>query len=213
MGARLVRILLVDPQAMTRAGVRSLLGGMGEVEIVAESGDVVEALQLLERLQPDLLISELDEPGFAGLELIRKAAAGVDRLRVLALTAQEGQAAVEAALRSGATGFVSKNSTPSELVKAVHALRTGRSYLSPAVTEHVVSALSAPGRETRCITKREREVLQLVAEGLSTKEIAVRIGISPRTVESHRASLMAKVGTHKACELVRIAIRDGFVDP
>jgi DNA-binding NarL/FixJ family response regulator len=197
---------------MVRAGVQALLERVAEIEVVGATGDVLEAIQMVERLEADVLSTELDLPGFAGLQLIRKLAGRVPRPRILALTSQESQPAVEAALRSGASAFVSKNSPPKELLDAIHALRMGRGFLSPTVTEHVVSALSSPVDDAPNLTKRELEVLQLVSEGLTSKEIAVRIGVSPRTVDTHRASLMAKLGVRKASELVRVAIRDGLVN-
>jgi len=209
-------VLLADHHAVVREAIRLLLEQRDDLRVVGEARDAAEAVELSARLQPDLLLAEQGLPGMPAGDTIRKALeAGASR--VLILSVHDSRPAMEEALRAGAAGYVVKTATSGELLEAVDQVREGRSYLSPSVAHHLVSAISSPGDAgsggAASLTGRERQVVQLIAEGLSSKEIAASLGVSHKTVESHRASVMEKLDIHKASMLVRFAIREGFVTP
>jgi DNA-binding NarL/FixJ family response regulator len=210
------RILLADDHDMVREALRRVIESRGDLEVVAEARDAREAVALARELEPDVAVIDLWMPGVAGEEAIRQIAGHCPKTRVLALSMHEDWARVRAALQAGASGYVVKSAASRELLDAIEALRAGRSFLSPAVAHHVVDAVGGeepPKSPLALLTEREREVLVLIVEGLSSKEIASRLGHAPKTAEAHRASLMRKLGVHKTSSLVRIAIRDGLVVP
>lgn len=212
----MTRVLLADDHDMVREALCRVIDGQDDIQIVAAARDGQEAVALAEKHEPDVAAIDLSMPGLSGEEAIRRIVAQRPETRVLALSMHEDWARVRSALQAGATGYVVKSAAFRELIAAIHALRAGRAYLSPAVAHHVVYAFGKPeprpsGLEQ--LTGREREVLVLIAEGLSSKEIAARLGHATKTAEGHRASLMRKLGVHKTSSLVRIAIRDGLVVP
>lgn len=208
-------ILLVDEHRMFRDGLRCLLEDHGDLQVVAEAGDGREAVRVACEKRPDLVLIELHLPRLSGLEAIRYIRKESPATRCIVVSTHGGQGQVKEALLAGATGYVPKSSPARELVDAIESVRSGRPYLAPSVAEHVVKAITSmqPGFEGDAaeLSGREREVLQLIAEGLSTREIAKELGISVKTVQTHRANLMQKTGVHKASSLVRYAIREGFV--
>ena len=208
-------ILLVDEQRMVREGLRCILESHRGFQVVAEVGDGREAVRAAGEKKPDVVLIELHLPRLSGLEAIRYIRKENDAVRCIVVSAHGGQGQVKEALLAGATGYVPKSSPSKELVDAIESVRSGRPYLAPTVAEHVVKAITSmqPGfaGDKADLTCREREVLQLITEGLSTKEIATDLGISVKTVQTHRASLMHKTGIHKASSLVRYAIREGLV--
>jgi DNA-binding NarL/FixJ family response regulator len=210
------RILLADDHDMVREALRRVIDGSGTVRVVAEARDGREAVQLSLEHRPAVAVIDLWMPGLSGEEAIRQIVESGCATKVLALSMHEDWARVRSALQAGALGYVVKSAASSELLEAIQALLAGRSYLSPAVAHHLVDAVGH-GQPTRSLlaqlTEREREVLALIAEGLSSKEIAAQLGHSPKTAETHRASLMRKLGVHKTSSLVRIAIREGLVVP
>ena len=211
-----VRVLLVDHFVMFRDAVCALLDRSGGYEIVATVDDGRLALELIREKQPDLVITETQLPRLSGIDLVRRAKQEGSSARFLFLTQKDGVRDVEEAFESGASGYVCKSDPASELISALEAVRAGRTHVSPSVTEHLVK-LAVGGGSGSCqqpgLTDREREILQLVAEGMSSKEIGQVLHVSKRTVDTHRANLMEKLGIHKVSGLVRYAIREGLLSP
>jgi DNA-binding NarL/FixJ family response regulator len=210
------RVLIADDHELVREGLRRVIEAGGDLTVVAEAKDGREAVALAREHHPDVAVIDLRMPGVSGEEATRRITRRERHTKVLVLSAHEEWDRVRSALEAGALGYVVKSAAASELVDAIHALCDGRAYLSPAVAHQVVDAFGvggAPPSPLGQLTEREREVLALIAEGLSSKEIAARLGHSPKTAETHRASLMRKLGVHKTSALVRIAIREGLVVP
>jgi len=210
-----LHVLLVDPHTVFCEAIRSLLEKQDDLIVVGEAGDGHRALEMARDLKPDVVISEITLPRLNGIDLIVRLREAELRTRTIVLTAREGRCDVEKALRAGASAFVCKTDSAKELEQALDAVRDGRSYVSPSIAQHVVDAMGGrPGQGSAApaeLTTREREVLQLVAEGLTSKEVASTLGVSARTVESHRARLMQKLGVHKVSGLVRVALREGLL--
>jgi DNA-binding NarL/FixJ family response regulator len=211
-----VSILLADDHQVVRLGVRTLLEAEPDFRIVGEAASGLEAKSALERLKPDVLVIDLMMPGLNGLEVTRQAASLSPKTRVIVLSMQANQAYVLEALRHGAAGYVLKQSDLTELVKAVRVVLAGRDYLSAELTQIAIEAYKeralAVARDTYdTLTTREREVLQLAAEGLTNPEIAEKLVVSPRTVEMHRGNLMRKLNLSNQTELVRYAIWRGLL--
>jgi DNA-binding NarL/FixJ family response regulator len=212
-------VLLADDHALVRAGMRALLAELDGVEVVAETGDGQEALQLIHEKKPDVALLDIAMPGLNGLEIAARLAKEKLRTRLIIVTMYGDDESVRRALLSGAAGFLLKHSDRAELEMALRAVARGDTWLSPKVSKRVVAALSGGGAEPavggpfEVLTSRQREVLQLIAEGLSTKDIAARMEISVKTVETHRAELMERLDIHGVAGLVRYAIRVGLVHP
>ncbi len=209
-------ILLADDHPIVLQGLRALLGGEADFRIVGEAGDGREALALVERLKPDVLVMDLMMPGLGGLEVTRQVGQRSPGTRVVILSMHSNEAYVLDALRHGALGYVLKDATTTDLAQAVRAAAAGRRYLSPALSERAIEAyIESAQVETldlyETLTDREREVLHLAAEGLSNAEIAARLSLSPRTVETHRGRLMRKLGLSTQTDLIRYALRRGIV--
>jgi DNA-binding NarL/FixJ family response regulator len=201
---------------MVREALRRVIEGRADLSVVAEARDGRDAVALAKQHTPDVAIIDLWMPGLSGEGAIRQIAEACPSTKVLALSMHEDWARVRSALEAGALGYVVKSAASRELLDAICALRSGQGFLSPAVAHHVVDAVGGGEQHRGAIaqlTEREREVLVLIAEGLSSKEIAQQLGHAPKTAEAHRASLMRKLGVHKTSSLVRIAIRDGLVVP
>jgi DNA-binding NarL/FixJ family response regulator len=208
------RVLLADDHNLVRAGVRRILEAHEEVEVVGEVGDGESALRALETTPTDVLVLDLTMPGVDGFEVLRRAKAAHPDLRVLVLTMHASPAYVSRAIREGADGYLLKDSAVQDLVTAIGSVMEGRAYYSPPIQAELGELLRAEGarqRQLDQLTDREREVLRLVAEGLSTKEIAARLAISTRTVETHRAHLMRKLGLRSVALLTQFAIREGML--
>ena len=210
------RILIGDDHRIVRQGVRSFLESEG-FHVVGEAADGEEVVEAAEALAPDVVLLDVCMPRLSGIEATRRITRAEGGPRVLVLTMLEARSYVEEAFRAGATGYVAKSAPPSDLTAALQAVRSGNSYLSPAVTQQVLEPIArsngskAPQRSI--LTEREREVLHLIAEGYSSREIAERIQLSCKTVETHRANLMDKLAIHKVAGLVRFAMRAGLVSP
>jgi len=211
------RILLVDDHAMVREALRAKLEAVDHLTVVGEARDGREAIEAARELRPDVIVMDIWLPRLSGLAATQEILKTDRNARVLILSVHEGRSFVEDAFRAGAIGYVVKSGSVQELLEAIDAVRQGRSYLSPAITQHVVGAIRDPRDSASSglsrLSSREREVLQRIAEGLASKEIAADLHLSRRTVETHRANLMRKLGAHKASSLVRIAIREGLVSP
>lgn len=210
-----VRVVLADDHPLVREGVRALLESDPDFEVVGQAGDGEEAIALAERLQPDVVVLDLMMSGRNGLdamaELIERAAG----TRVLVLSMHQSEAYVLEALRRGAVGYVLKQADAGELVRAIREVAAGRHYLSPPLSELALDAYArragAPADPYHSLTPREQEVLRLVAEGRTNAEIAAELYISRRTVETHRAHLMKKLGLRTHVEVALYALRRGVV--
>jgi DNA-binding NarL/FixJ family response regulator len=196
--------------------MRSLLENQPNYEVVGEADDGLTALEMVERLKPDVLIVDVVMPGLNGLEVTRRVRDRAPQTRVIVLSMHSNEPYVLDALRSGATAYVLKGTSTSSLMEAVRAATTGERYLSPPLSERAINAYIQRADDAaseldayRTLTDREREVLQLAAEGLSNSEIGERLTISPRTAETHRTNLMRKLKLHSQTELVRYAIERG----
>ena len=210
-----IRVMLADDHALFRAGIRSLLLGIEGVEIVGEARDGHEALRMVAACTPDVLLLDVALPELNGIEVAERLR-DQPGTRVLILSMFANEEFVLRSLRAGAAGYLLKDSSVVELEAALRSVADGGSYLSPAVSGHVLAAYvrrvgqeGAPAEPT--LTPRQREVLQLIAEGHGTKDIAARLCLSAKTVETHRAQLMERLGIHDVAGLVRYAIRTGIV--
>jgi len=212
-----IRIFLADDHTLVRAGIRGLLQGLPGVEVVGEAGEGQEALRLVEALRPDVVLLDVGMPGLNGLEVAGRLATFDASIRVIILSMHTSEEYVLRALRAGCAGYLLKASAVAELEVAIRAVARGETYLSPAVSKRVVDEyVSRTGGATDrldALTPRQREILQLAAEGHSSKEIAQRLGVSHRTVEAHRAQLMERLGVHDLAGLVRFAVRVGVITP
>jgi DNA-binding NarL/FixJ family response regulator len=211
-----LRVLLADDHALVRAGLRKLLESLPGVEVIAETGDGREAVALAASEGPDLALLDIAMPGLNGLEATARIVAEHPQTRVLLLSMHGSEEHVLQALRAGASGYLLKDAALTELELAIEAVRHGETYLSPAISRHVGEYVRRTGAETtgrEGLTLRQREILQLIAEGNSTKKIATLLGVSVKTVETHRAQLMEKLDIHDVAGLVRYAIRIGLVSP
>jgi DNA-binding NarL/FixJ family response regulator len=211
------RVLLADDHSLMRAGLRALLKEMQGVEVIGEAEDGAEALRLIGELYPDIALLDISMPGLNGLEVTARASKEYPRTRIIILSMHAYEEYVHRALVAGAAGYLLKNAEEGELELALRTVARGQTWLSPAISRTVVDALSrgekpAPG-PFEILSARQREVLQLIAEGRSSKEMARQLHLSVKTVESHRTELMDRLGIHGIAGLVRYAIRTGIVHP
>lgn len=214
---RSIRLLLVDDHTLVRAGIRCLLLGLEGVEVIGEAEDGHEALRLAAQLRPDIVLLDVGLPGLNGLEVAGRLTTLDSAIRVLILSMHTSEEYVIRALRAGCAGYLLKRSAVSELEVAVRAVARGETYLSPAVSKQVVEdyvgRTGGANDPLEALTPRQREVLQLVAEGHTSKEIAEQLGLSFKTVEAHRAQIMERLGLQDLAGLVRFAVRVGLVIP
>jgi DNA-binding NarL/FixJ family response regulator len=211
---RPITVLLADDHALVRSGIRSLLDGVAGIEVVGEAGDGHDALRLAAALRPDVLLLDIKLPSLNGLEVADRLAREQPGVKVVMLSMHDNEEYVLHALRAGAAGYLLKDATVPELEMAIRSVARGETYLSPPVSKHLVGEYlrRATGDGVpELLTPRQREVLQLVAEGHSTKEIAARLTLSVKTVETHRAQLMERLDIHDVAGLVRYALRVGLV--
>jgi DNA-binding NarL/FixJ family response regulator len=212
-----VKVLLADDHALVRKGIRAVLSALPGVDVVAETADGREALSLIEKLRPEFAVVDITMPGLNGLEVAVRAAKSAPGTKVLILSMHAGEAYVAQALRAGVAGYLLKDAADDELPMAIKVVSRGEVYLSPRISTQVVeryvrSASAAPDLLAG-LTTRQREILQLVAEGKSSKEIALLLALSVKTVESHRGQIMERLDVHDLPGLVRFAIRVGLVSP
>jgi len=211
----IVRVLLADDHTLVRAGLRKLLESIPGMEVVGEAGEGLELLELVEQLQPQMVLMDIAMPGLNGLEATGRLVKAWPEIRVLILSMHQNGEYVRQALRQGAAAYLLKDAAPLELELAIKAVLKGETYLSPAVSKGVVSdyvhRLRTDEQPADALTPRQREVLQLIAEGKSTKEIARHLDLSIKTVETHRTQLMKELDIHEIAGLVRFAIRAGLI--
>lgn len=212
-----LRVILADDHALVRAGLRALLERLDGVEVVAEADDGRVAVALARQHRPDVVCMDIGMPGLNGVDATAQLGQQCPDVRVLMLSMHKNEEYVSHALQAGAAGYLLKDAAPAELEVALQAVARGDVYLSPAVSHHVVSGyvqrVRAPagGPLVSRLTQRQREVLQLIAEGRTTKQIAATLHLSPKTVETHRRQVMERLAVHDVAGLVRYAVRVGLV--
>jgi DNA-binding NarL/FixJ family response regulator len=210
----MIRVVVADDHAIVRAGIRSLLTGAADIALVAEAGDGREAVEVVARRRPDVLLLDLTMPGLNGLEVISRARAASPLTGVLVLSMHAASDFVRPALRMGARGYVVKGSGLEDLVLAVRTVAAGGRFLESRLASVAEADELDPGRpadDLEQLTPREREILQLVAEGHTNKAIGQRLGLSVKTVDVHRTNVMKKLDMHSAQALTRFAVRRGLV--
>ena len=208
-----IHILLADDHAVVRQGFKMILAAQPDMEIVGEAGNGREALDLAGQLQPDVVVMDVAMPELNGIEATRRMADLSPRSRVLALSMHKDSVYVREILRAGARGYLLKDSIASDLLAAVRAVARGEGYLSPGVSDAVLNDYRRHVTDPiDLLTSREREVLQMIAEGKTNKEIATVLNLSVYTVDAHRGRIMEKLNLHSATDLVRFAVRAGLVD-
>ena len=208
-----IRILLADDHAVVRQGFKMILAAQPDMEIVGEAGNGREALDLAGQLQPDVIVMDVAMPELNGIEATRRVADLSPRSRVLALSMHKDSVYVREILRAGARGYLLKDSIASDLLAAVRAVSRGEGYLSPGVSDAVLNDYRRHVTDPiDLLTSREREVLQMIAEGKTNKEVATVLNLSVYTVDAHRGRIMEKLNVHSVTDLVRFAVRSGLVD-
>ncbi|CAM5454996.1 DNA-binding response regulator [Streptomyces spiroverticillatus] len=216
-----IKVLVADDQRLVRAGFRSILEDEDDLEVVGEAGDGEEAVAKCRALRPDVVLLDIRMPGVDGLEAARRIAADprLGDVKVVILTTFDLDEYVYGALRAGATGFLVKDTEPEELVRAVRVAHRGEALISPSVTRRLIAEFAgrvkAPGASPRlnALTAREREVMELVAAGLSNDEIAARLVLSPATSKTHVSRIMTKLDVRDRSQLVVLAYESGMVRP
>lgn len=212
-----IRVLIADDHALFRAGIRRILESFEGIDVVAEAADGHEALRLTEQHHPHVLLLDIAMPELNGIEVTARIVRDFQQSRVILLSMHDGEEYVLRALRAGASGYLLKSASPTELELAVRAVARSENYLSPAMSRHLVDDYrrrQSPGTEPLDqLTPRQREILQLIAEGNTTKAIAQKLGLSAKTVENHRAGLMERLDIHDLAGLVRWAVARGLVTP
>ena len=208
-----IRILLADDHAVVRQGFKMILGAQPDMEIVGEAGNGREAVELTEQLKPDVVVMDVAMPELNGIEATRRVTEAAPHTRVIALSMHKDSVYVREVLRAGARGYLLKDSGAGDLVSAVRAIAQGEGYLSPAVSNAVLDDYRRHvTNPIDLLSTREREVLQMLAEGKTNKEIAGILNLSVYTVDAHRGRIMEKLNLHSINELVRFAVRNGLID-
>lgn len=211
---RKIKILIVDDHTMVRDGIKSLLSLCADLQVVGEAENGIEAQKKTQELEPDIILMDISMPGIDGIETTRRIISRFRGTKVIMLTQYEGKDELLDSIRAGAKGFVSKKAASTELVQAIRAVYTGGAYFSPSVAKLLIEdyrdkRLEKTPYET--LTERETQILKLIGEGYSDKEIAQILFISPRTVETHKAKIMEKLHLKKKVELIKYAIKKGIV--
>jgi DNA-binding NarL/FixJ family response regulator len=209
-------LILADDHALVRAGIRTLLEKLEGIQIVAEAGDGRETLALVEKLLPNVVIMDISMPGLNGLDTTTKIARDFPKTKVLILSMHTSEEYVLLALRAGASGYLLKDAATIELGVALAAVRRSETYLSPTISKEVLArhrrqAHDPKADSIKALTPRMREIVQLIAEGRSTKEIAFLLNLSVKTIETHRMHLMARLDLHDVAGVVRYALRTGLI--
>lgn len=221
-----IRILLADDHAVLRAGLRALLSAQADMDVVGEAGDGLEALEQAERLRPDVVLADVGMPGLSGLELTRRMKETLPQARVLILTVHEDQSFLHRALRAGAAGYLVKRAAEEDLLAGIRAVARGEAFLLPSMTRGLIEDFvrrssrgrgrkadaGAPPSQYDGLTPREVQVLRLIAQGYSNVQVGEALVISVKTVETHRARIVEKLGLHSRVELVRYAMSKGLLE-
>jgi DNA-binding NarL/FixJ family response regulator len=214
----MITIVLVDDHPLILQGLQTVLDAEPDMRVLSVVQDGLQAVDLVTRLQPNILVLDLMLPGLNGLEVARRSNQRAAHTRIIILSMHANESYVLEALRHGAMGYVLKDTSATDLVHAVREVSAGRRYLSPSLSERAIEtyaqqAMGATPDRYATLTAREREVLHLAAEGSSNADIAARLGISPRTVETHRANLMRKLALRTQTDLIRYALQRGIITP
>jgi two-component system response regulator NreC len=208
-----IRVLLADDHSLVRQGFRRILEAQPDLEIVGEASDGREAVELAAQLKPEVVVMDVAMPGLNGIEATRRICESSPRTRVLALSMHRDSVYVREILRAGARGYLLKDAFDADLVSAVRAVARGEGFIAPAIADCVLADYRQHVSDPiDLLTAREREVLQLIAEGKTNKEIASLLNLSVYTVDAHRGRIMEKLNLHSAGELVRFAVRKGLID-
>jgi DNA-binding NarL/FixJ family response regulator len=211
-----IRVLIADDHKLVRAGIRSLLERLPDVEVIAEASDGLEAIRLVEDNEPQIVLMDLSMPELNGLEATQHLTNAFPKVRVIILSIYADEEHVYQALRAGAAGYLLKGSATEELELAIRSVARGETYLSPPVSrpvimEYILRTHLGPSSRER-LSPRQGQILKLIAEGKTTKQVALELAISVKTVETHRSALMARVGVRDVAGLVRYAVKIGLVD-
>ena len=211
-----IRILIADDHGVVRAGLRALLSTERDLVVVGEAADGGEAIRMAEELRPDVVLMDVSMPGEGGIDITRRLIALHLGVRVLILTIHEDESLLHEAIRVGAAGYILKRAVEQELMSAIRAVARGEIYVHPAMTRALLAGIERPilpeNVAPEALTPRETDVLRLVAEGYTNRQIAEKLTLSVRTFESHRANLMAKLQLHSRVELMRYAANHGLLD-
>jgi DNA-binding NarL/FixJ family response regulator len=211
-----LRIILAEDHETVREGLKLIVNAQSDMEVVGEAGNGSAAIKLARELTPDIVVMDISMPEMNGLKATKKLKQVCPNVKVLTLTRHTDDAYLQQLIQAGASGYVLKQSAPTELIRAIHAICEGKSYLDPALTNKVMGgyasrAISLRGEKRSDLTEREAEVLRMIAWGYSNKEIAVRMGISVKTVEAHKANAMQKLDIRSRIDIVRYAILQGWL--
>ena len=212
-----IKVVLADDHAVVRAGIRAMLEGLGGIDIVGQATNGREALALVEQQQPDVLLIDISMPEMNGLEATTRVVKEFPNVRVIIISMHNAEEYVWQSLKAGATGYLLKDAEPSELDLAIKTVLNGKTYLTPSVSQEVVETymqrLGSEDNVADVLTPRQREILQLIAEGQALKQIARLLNLSVKTVESHRTMLMNRLDIRDTAGLVRYAMRRGMIAP
>ena len=209
-----VRVLLAEDHLLVRAGIRALLASLPDIEVVGEVTSGTEVMAAIETLSPDVALMDISMPGMNGLEATRRLSDDHPEVRVIIVSMHASEDYVARALKAGARGYLTKASAAQELERALKAVMSGSQYIDSHISRPALESYLRrldDGRDGEVLTARQREILQMIAESLGTKEIAYRLGVSTKTVETHRKLLMDRLNIHDVAGLVRYAIRNGIV--
>jgi len=213
-----IKVLLVEDHTIVRKGIISLLENELRIEIIGEAENGIDAVKMAEEIHPDVMVLDISLPLLNGLEVTKQVTKRFPKIKILILTMHNSEEFVFELLKAGAKGYVIKKAAPHELISAIHAIYHGESYFSPEISKMVLDRLSATMNSTletdslKLLTEREREVLQLIAEGRPNREIAEIMLLSIKTIESHRANIMNKLNFHNVSDLIKFAIRKGIIN-
>lgn len=212
----MIKVLIVDDHAIVRAGLRALIHSESTMELAGEASGGYEAIDLIEKIQPDVLVLDLSMPDLDGIAVTRQIKPRFPDMRILILTIHEDQALLREAIKAGASGYILKHAAESELIAAIQRIVHGDLYVDPALVrlllQEPAAPPAAPPQSTETLTPREIEVLKLIVQGCTNRQIGEELNISFRTAESHRASLSEKLGMHSRVELVRYAREHGLIE-
>ncbi len=212
-----IKVLLVDDHTIVRQGIRALLESVPDIQIIGEAEDGKAAVEMAEKLRPNIMLVDISLPMLNGLEVTRRVRKKVPECKVLVLTMHENEMYVSQILRTGASGYLVKKTAVSELIMAIRSVHQGKAYFSPSISKIVLNDYlrkesKGDGPSTELLSNREREILQLLAEGYSNKEIAVILNLSVKTVSNHRNRIMQKLDIHDITSLVKYALKQGFIE-
>ncbi len=212
----MIKVLIADDHAIVRTGLRALIHSESTMELVGEATGGYEAIDMVEKMQPDVLVLDLSMPDLDGISVARKIKQQIPDLRILILTIHEDEALLRAALKAGAAGYILKHAAEAELISAIHTILRGDLYVDPSMLRKLLSDEVSPAptsqKPTVALTPREIEVLRLIVQGYTNRQIGEELSISVRTAESHRANLSEKLGLHSRVDLVRYARERGLIE-